>query len=234
MPALATTIALEARCRPRGCRGIHAAAVTPRPRPPARIIGFPPAKPATLPATSRLESTATLLRRVRDGDLTARERLCALYLPVLRRWAHGQMPHNARDLVDTHDLVQITLMRVLDRVAQFEPRHEGAFLCYLREALLSSIRDEIRRSVRRGGGKRVELDETLPLPAIAEAVGADTLAEYERALALLEPGEREAVLLRIEFGLSFAEIAEALEKPSADAARMAVKRALVALAGKLA
>lgn len=236
MPAFATASAGDARSRPHGSRAVRAAAaaVTPRPRPPARIIGVLPAKPATLPATSRLESTATLLRRVRDGDLTARERLCALYLPVLRRWAHGQMPHNARDLVDTHDLVQITLMRVLDRVAQFEPRHEGAFLCYLREALLSSIRDEIRRSVRRGGGKRVELDEALPLPAIAEAVGADTLAEYERALALLEPGEREAVLLRIEFGLSFAEIAEALEKPSADAARMAVKRALVALAGKLA
>ena len=46
--------------------------------------------------------------------------------------------------------------------------------------------------------------------------------------------DREAVLLRFEFGFSFQEIAEATERPSADAARVAVKRALAALATLLA
>lgn len=184
--------------------------------------------------TQRLESTALLLQRVRSGDLVARERLCALYLPILRRWAAGQMPANHRDLVDTADLTQITLIRVLKQIDSFEPRHEGAFLGYLRDAMLSSIRDEIRRSARRGGGKTVDLDDVEWRPLVAASVGVETMAEYEQALTRLSPDNREAVLLRFEFGLSFQEIADATERNSADAARMAVKRALTALAELLA
>ncbi len=33
------------------------------------------------------ESTATLLQHVRSGDVFARERLVARYLPMLRNWA---------------------------------------------------------------------------------------------------------------------------------------------------
>jgi RNA polymerase sigma factor (sigma-70 family) len=180
--------------------------------------------------TRKIESTATLLRRVQSGDNSARERLCAIYLPVLRRWAQGQMPRNNRDLVDTNDLTQITLMRVLGHLDRFESRHEGAFLCYLRETLISAIRDEIRRSARRGGGAHDDLEVLDWNTAVSEAVGAETMAQYEQALARLDAEDREAVLLRFEFGFSFAEIAAATEKPSPDAARMAVKRALAALA----
>lgn len=177
-----------------------------------------------------MESTATLLQRVRSGDDTARERLCKLYLPILRRWAVGQMPQKHRDLVDTADLTQITLIRVLSQIDNFQPQHEGAFLCYLRQALLSAIRDEIRRSARRGGGRSVDIDDSEEWrPLIADAVGQDTLSDYEHALEKLSPSDREAVLLRFEFGFSFQEVADATGRPSADAARIAVKRAIQAL-----
>jgi len=182
-----------------------------------------------LDETYKLESTATLLLRVRSGDESAKDRLCALYLPILRRWAAGRMPQQYRDLVDTADLTQITLIRVLDQVDNFQPRHEGAFLAYLRSALVNAIRDEIRRSARRGGGKTIDLDDAEWRPLVADAVGQETLVEYEQALTRLSADDREAVLLRFEFGLSFKEIAEATERPTADAARMAVKRALTAL-----
>jgi DNA-directed RNA polymerase specialized sigma24 family protein len=42
--------------------------------------------------------------------------------------------------------------------------------------------------------------------------------------------EREAVIARVELGLSHAEMAETLKKPSVDAARMSVARALAKLA----
>jgi RNA polymerase sigma factor (sigma-70 family) len=186
-------------------------------------------KDDSLDGSTRLESTARLLQRVRAGDAAAKERVCELYLPVLRRWAAGRMPAKHRDLVDTADLTQITLMRVLKQIDTFQPRHEGAFLGYLRDALLSAIRDEIRRSSRRGGGKSVDLDDADWRPLVADSVGLETLVEYEQALLKLSPDDREAVLLRLEFGLSFKEIAEATERPTADAARMAVKRALTAL-----
>ena len=69
-------------------------------------------------------------------------------------------------------------------------------------------------------------DDTTPLEA---AIGQQTLERYEAALGRLKPEERDAIVTRVEFGLSFAEVAEVLGKPSADAARMAVVRALMRL-----
>jgi DNA-directed RNA polymerase specialized sigma24 family protein len=61
------------------------------------------------------------------------------------------------------------------------------------------------------------------------AIGRETLDRYEEALARLTVDDREAIIARVELGLSHHEIAEALGKPSDDAARMAVARALVRL-----
>jgi RNA polymerase sigma-70 factor (ECF subfamily) len=178
-----------------------------------------------------LESTSNLLDRLRAGDDRARERLFARFLPVLRRWAHQQLPRGARDLSDTGDLVQATLMRALAHLDRFESRGEGAFLGYLRHILLNAARDEARRSSRRGGMDPV--DEALedPGPSVMEQVlGRETLERYERGLARLPEDQRDAVILRLEMDYSHAEIAAALGRPSADAARMLVARALIALA----
>jgi RNA polymerase sigma-70 factor (ECF subfamily) len=56
------------------------------------------------------------------------------------------------------------------------------------------------------------------------------MRRYEAALATLPEDQQEAVILRIEFGYSHAQVAEALGKSSPDAARMSVVRALVQLA----
>ena len=58
-------------------------------------------------------------------------------------------------------------------------------------------------------------------------------AAYEQALTRLKPGEREAVIGRVELGLSYDELALALEKPTADATRKAAQRALVRLAEEM-
>ena len=62
------------------------------------------------------------------------------------------------------------------------------------------------------------------------AVGRENLERYDAALARLRAEDREAVVMRIELGCSHAEIARALGKPSADAARMLVSRALARMA----
>lgn len=181
------------------------------------------------------ESTATLLSRVRAGDTDARERLCAEYLPILLRWAHGRLPQVARDMTETTDLVQVTLVRALDAVDRFESRHEGAFLAYLRTILLNAMRNEIKRSLR--SGPRVAVDEVgfrdSSDSLLAQAVGPDLLWDYENALAALKPEWREAIILRFEFGFSFDEVAAAMDRSSADAARMLVQRALAALSDRL-
>jgi RNA polymerase sigma-70 factor (ECF subfamily) len=186
------------------------------------------------PTSSELETTSDLLARVRAGDGAARERLVARYLPLLRRWAHGRLPFSARGLADTDDLVQVTLLRALDRVEEFEPRREGAFLAYLRSILLNAIRYEIRRSVRLPGGAKLGENVADPEPSpLEQAIGRDLLDSYETALATLPEDQQEAVILRVEFGFTHEEIAAATGSPSANAARMRVSRALVRLAEAL-
>lgn len=175
-------------------------------------------------------STASLLARVRNGDGGARNQLCAQYLPILMRWAHGRLPQQARDLSETSDLVQITLTRALAQVDRFQHHHEGAFLAYLRSALLNTMRNEIQRSLRHGETIPIdELHTAAPDSHLAQAIGQELLIDYERGLFELTPEWREAVLLRLEFGFSYAEIAAAMERPSEDAARMLVHRALAEL-----
>lgn len=178
-----------------------------------------------------LDSTAILIDRARGGDDTAREVLFARFLPIVRGWAHRRLPHRARDLAETDDLVQVTLLRALRRLDQFEAQREGAFLSYLRTILLNAVREEIRRSSRRG--TRAELLDDLPDPrrsVVEQVAGRDNLDRYERALATLDEFTRHAVLLRIEFGYPYDQIATAIGSPSADAARMTVVRALRVLA----
>ena len=178
-----------------------------------------------------LESTASLLAKVRTGDEPARERLVERYLRALQRWARGRLPRFARDLTDTDDLVQITFLRALDHVDRFEHRKPGSFLAYLRQILLNEIRSQIRRAAGRPGVEGLPDGQAAPDPSpLEQAIGKEALDTYEAALAELPQEQQEAVILRVELGFTNPEVAQALGSPSANAARMKVARALVRLA----
>jgi RNA polymerase sigma factor (sigma-70 family) len=181
------------------------------------------------------ESTFQLLERVRAGDDRALDTLLGRYLPRLRRWARGRLPRWARDLADTDDLVQETLLRSFRKMEQFEARSEGALQAYLRQAVMNRIRDELRH--RRRVPPSTELDTGQPDLAGASpleaAIGAEALERYDAALSRLKEEEREAIIGRVELGLSYQELAEALGKPTADAARKTAERALVRLAEEM-
>lgn len=184
-----------------------------------------------MPQIQPQQSTTALLTRIRDGQDAAREELYRRCLPMLRHFARGRLPAHRRDLSDTEDLVQVTLMRTLDKLDEFDSRNRGAFFAYLRTIMLNAIRDEIRRWSRKPPG----VEETeLPLAAddsvVATAIGVDTLSAYESGLASLSDSLREAVILRVEFDLSYEEIAIELELPSSDAARMRAARGLAIIA----
>ena len=91
-------------------------------------------------STSNADATFRLLERARGGDQDALDQLFARYIPLLRRWASGRLPHWARDLTETADLVQDTVLAVFKKVEDFEPRGEGALQAYLRQALLAPFR----------------------------------------------------------------------------------------------
>jgi RNA polymerase sigma-70 factor (ECF subfamily) len=176
------------------------------------------------------ETTERLVGRASSGDADAFERLVGRYLPRLRRLAHGRLPTAARGLVDTDDLVQVTLSRCVRQAGAFEDRGRGAFHAYLRRSLLNELRNQARRARRHPAPDGLSGQEPDEGPSPLDlAVGREKLARYEAALGRLHPDEQELIIGRIELGLSHAELAAAVGKPSADAARVAVARALVHL-----
>lgn len=181
-----------------------------------------------------LESTAQLIERARTGDKEAVERLVILHLKPLQRWASGRLPRWARDLADTDDLVQETLVQTFKRIELFEARRVGALQAYLRQAVMNRIRDELRRKSRHPATEPLtdqgSDDARSPLEL---AIGREDVERYERALAALTPGEREAVIGRVEMGYTYQELADALGKPTSEAARKAAERALIRLAEEL-
>ena len=60
------------------------------------------------------------------------------------------------------------------------------------------------------------------------------LERYEAARGKLNPEDQRAIVARCEWGLSHEEVAQELGQPSANAARVAIHRALVRLAKEMA
>jgi RNA polymerase sigma-70 factor, ECF subfamily len=181
-----------------------------------------------------VDETIDLIERAKLGDAVALNQLFARLLPPLRRWASGRLPRWTRDLMDTDDLVQETVVRAVNRIGGFDVRHEGALQAYLRQAVMNRIRDEIRRTGR--SPVATELDENQSDRAASPldvAIGREAVERYEAALARLKPEEREAIVARVEMECSYQEVAQALGKPSPDAARMTVSRALLRLAEEM-
>ena len=185
-----------------------------------------------------IESSVMLFHKAKAGDRNALDLLYTRYLPRLSRWASGRLPPKARHLEDTSDLVQDVLIRFLDKVDEFDPQHPGALMAYLRTALLNRIRDASRYVGRRPD--RVDIEKAdeeqvaAPLSPYEECVAKETTDRYEAALGRLGEEERAAIILKVELDYSNEEIAQELNKPSVDAARMFTNRALLKLAREMA
>jgi RNA polymerase sigma factor (sigma-70 family) len=180
------------------------------------------------------ESSLELLARIRAGDRDARDELITRYQPRLRRWATGRLPGWAREPDDTDDLVQDTVIRSLGKLEGFQPQHEAALQAYLRQAVLNRIRDLVRRAQRNPAIGPMDEDMTFEGESpLDQVIGAEARARYDAGLSALSAREQEAIIGRIELGYDYDELATALGKPSAAAARMAVRRAVLRLAEKM-
>jgi RNA polymerase sigma-70 factor (ECF subfamily) len=174
--------------------------------------------------------TAELLRRARDGDREALELVFMRQFETLRHWSSGRLPHWARDVADTDDLVQDVLLKTFQRIDDFDARGRGALYAYLRQAVLNRMRDEMRRRARRPAP--VLADRLLPADGPSPldlAIGSESLERYEGALDRLKADEKECIVARLELGFTYDELATWMGKPSPEAARKAARRALVRL-----
>src|SRR5262245_38800523 len=194
------------------------------------MAGEPPVSEAGVAA----DSTLSLLERARAGDRAAIDALFARCVPPLLRWSRGRLPLWARDLADTHDVVQEAVLQTFKHLETFEVRGEGALQAYLRQAVLNRIRDHIRRVGRRPVATELDSQhEDLAPSPLEHAVGRETVERYEAALARLSEADRELIIASVELGYAPEQVAEMTGRASADAARKAARRALVKLAEEM-
>ena len=187
-------------------------------------------------ASPSFDTSLRMLMRAKAGEAEALDQLLRRYLPSLQRWASGRMPRWARERCDTNDLIQETIIGLIPHIEDFQPRREGALRAYMRQALLNRIRTEIRRTQVRPRRQDVDVASVFPSPAaspLEEAIGKETVERYEAALMRLRAEDRETIIASLEMQCTLAELAQVLDKPSADAARMAVNRAIVRLAKEM-
>jgi len=173
-------------------------------------------------------TTAWLLDRIRAGDGEARASLIARVQPLLQRFAHGRVPQRLRHQEDTADLVQLTWLKVLERIELIESREPGAFFAYLRTVLINALRESLRRNQRSPMQPGADFDDASAALPAAHVEPDDWLA-WEQSLAKLSDAHRGLVLMRFEFGMSFVEIAAELGE-SPDGVRVKLNRAVARMA----
>jgi RNA polymerase sigma factor (sigma-70 family) len=197
---------------------------------------FPESKPPLDDARGLL-TTEALLPRARAGDRDAQRELFVRFTPILERLLHARMPAHARGVHETDDLVQEVVLRALAHLGDFEYRGPGSFWSYLRRIGLNYVAEVVRRS-EVGNAPRTANGSTLdgvdPNPGPGSAiVNRESFERFERELSDLNEVHRQAVLMRLELRLPYEDIATQCGFASADAARMAIKRAYERLAQRL-
>ena len=150
-----------------------------------------------------MSSEEALVRAARDGNGRAFGDLVAPHLPMLYRIA--MRISSSPELAE--DSVQETLTIVFQKLHRYEPNTNfRAFVANIAtKRTLTLIRSERRRRSREQ--KSAEKNETAPSPLqLNEA--AQTAEQIRRALEQMPTKRRNVILLRIEAGLSYADIAE--------------------------
>jgi RNA polymerase sigma factor (sigma-70 family) len=175
-----------------------------------------------------------LLRRAREGDRDASNRLFARLLPLLQRWAHRRVPGWARNAADSGDLVQETILHTMQHLGSFEPQRDGALLRYLRRSLINRVRDQFRHAARHPAP--LELDDVhvdVAASPLEFTIDRENRERYVAALKQLKAADRAAIIGRIELGYTYEQLALLLDKATPGAARLAVRRALLRLAQEM-
>ena len=180
-------------------------------------------------------SEQRLLNRMRRGSPSAVGALFERYAPWLRRRASGRLPQWARSGVATSDLVQDVLHHAFARLNWFESKHVSALRVYLRRAVENRVQDEMRRAIRRLDMARLAPGEE-PLrpfedaaPQYQQLLHDEMWGRYREGLKRLKVRDRRLIVGRAELGYNYEQLAATERLPSPDAARKALKRAVIRL-----
>ncbi|MBK8097225.1 MAG: sigma-70 family RNA polymerase sigma factor [Planctomycetes bacterium] len=183
-----------------------------------------------------MDGLTQLLAAAKAGDKAARTELIERFHPRVASLVHRQIQRRLRPqqhallrMLSTGDIVQDVFVEVLRGLDRWDGDSEEAFVTLLATLVEHRLVDQIRRSqAARRDVRRVGDQGPMTAGVTAgvhspgqEAASEEQLAIYREVLDSFPERERALLALRLEDGLEFAELAERLAWPSADAARKA-------------
>ena len=185
--------------------------------------------------------TRGLLERIQQGEVTAFEQLFARHRRGLLKLADRRMDARIRARSDPSDIVQETHLEALRSLDDFLVRRPMPFRLWLMKTAYQRLAKAQRQHIE--AAKR-SVKREIPIPdrsslRLARVLGSGTspskfVERQERAqrvrqaLAKLNDGEREVILLRIFEGLTSREVGCLLDT-SAEAAQKRYARGLLKL-----
>ena len=178
-----------------------------------------------------IDEDVRLMLAFRDGDVRAFDALFRRWSGPLLRYLERMV----RDAAAAEELVQEAFLRVHRARERYVPK--ARFSTWLYRIATNLALNELRRPRVRELHSSTDSDAAAPLraatAAVDDVVDARRMgAAVERELAQLPERQRAALWLTAVEGLSYAEVAGALEV-SEQAVKALVHRARTALAGKL-
>jgi RNA polymerase sigma-70 factor (ECF subfamily) len=176
--------------------------------PPSRLAHVParPSERAAIASTRVIDEERVL--RIRAGDDEAYGALFTELYPQLHEFASTYV----RNVAVAEEIVQEVFLDLWVRRAEWDPR------AGIRAYLFRAVRNRAANAIR-DAHTALRLDSALPDAGLGEPPESPDVTDPSDALAkalaptiaTFPPARRRAALLRWRFGLSYAEIAEALE-----------------------
>lgn len=153
----------------------------------------------------------------------------SVLIDTLNRWAHRRLPHFARRRMDTGDLVQESILRALRSIGDLGAVEGPVLKRYLMVCVNNLIRDEIRRS---GAGEVSNgiTDIAGQASPLCDAIESEDQRRYRTAISRLSEDDQVLLVGRLDFQISYEDLARATGRPTAMSARAAAKRAALRLA----
>lgn len=176
------------------------------------------------------------------GDRAALASLLEHYLPTLHAYVRGRLGGSLEPRESSMDVVQSICRQVLSAEGSFRFADEDHFRAWLFTAAVNKLREKFRyhRSQRRALASEAQSLDHEPHTAAAfletpsqQAIGSETAAAVQAALAELSEPHREVVMLARLVKLPHGVIAEVMGR-SEVAVRQLLARAMLALDEALA
>jgi RNA polymerase sigma-70 factor (ECF subfamily) len=185
-----------------------------------------------------------LLARARTGDEAARGRLLELYRNYLRFMARTLISQPLQARLDASDLVQETFLKAYREFAGFLGASEPELVAWLRQILVRTVADQVKRHRAKGRDLRREepleaildrsslaIQERLAAPLSSpssHAIRREQAVLLADALETLPADYREVFVLRILEHVPIEQVASRMGR-SVNAVRKLWTRAMVAL-----